>query len=302
MVESKEVSTSIVMSVTLENDHLKVQINDKGAELTNVENKLTRLEYMWSGDPAFWGKTSPVLFPIVGTLRNDTFLYNGKSYKLTRHGFARDMVFDVTEQKSERATFRLSGKAGLPERYPFSFILEVTYEIDDNFLEVTYKVMNPGDGIMYFSIGAHPAFKVPLVPGSAYEDHYLLFEKKENAPRWPIDPNGLIMDKPSPLLMDTANLKLSHALFDEDALVFKRLLSHKVSLISEAHSHGLDFYFEGFPFLGIWSAKNADFVCIEPWCGIADSVSHNQELVNKEGIIKLSPAGSWTRSWKARFY
>lgn len=290
------------MDIALENDHLKIRIKRKGAELANVENKRMNLEYMWSGDPAFWGKTSPILFPIVGTLKNDTYLYRGKSYNLSRHGFARDLVFEVTEQKKEKVTFLLSSSAASLEKYPFEFRLDVMYKVVDDFLEVTYKVTNTDSDAMYFSIGAHPAFKVPLVNGSFYDQYYLLFNEKENALRWPIHPNGLIIDRPVPFLNDTSKLQLTHALFNEDAVVFKNLRSNKVSIKSDVHRHGLDFHFEGFPFLGFWGAKDADFVCIEPWCGIADSVSHEQEFVRKEGIMKLSPGESWTGMWKVRFY
>jgi galactose mutarotase-like enzyme len=290
------------MSVILENDFLRIQINEKGAELTNVANKLTNLEYMWSGDSKFWGKTSPILFPIVGSLKNNNFVYNGKSYALTRHGFARDMAFKIAEKNRESVTFRLLSDAHTLEKYPFEFRLDVGYKVTNDFLEVTYGVNNPGNEAMYFSLGAHPAFKVPLVSGCLYEDHYLWFEKKENAPRWPIDSNGLILNEPTPCLDNTEKLKLTRDLFDQDALVFKNLRSKKVSIRSDKHDNGLEFYFEGFPYLGIWAAKNADFVCVEPWCGIADSVSHDQNLVTKEGIIELYPAESWNRSWKVRFY
>lgn len=290
------------MWATLENDHLWVTVNKKGAELTSVKSKSTRIEYMWSADPAYWAKTSPILFPVVGTLRNDSFLYLGKFYTLSRHGFARDMVFNLVEQNKECATFQLLSNAITLEKYPFDFSLEVSYKLAKDFLEVSYNVKNTGSDTMYFSIGAHPAFKVPLTDDTKFEDYFLQFSEIENAPRWPIDSLGLIMDKPAALLENTSELKLTHDLFSQDALVFKNLRSDKVSIKSARHEHGLDFYFEGFPYLGIWSYKNADFVCIEPWCGIADSVLHNQSLVEKEGIIELSSSESWTRSWKVRFY
>ena len=290
------------MWATLQNDHLWVTVNKKGAELTSLKSKSTRIEYMWSADPAYWAKTSPILFPVVGTLRNDSFLYLGKFYTLSRHGFARDMVFNLVEQNKECATFQLLSNAITLEKYPFDFSLEVSYKLAKDFLEVSYNVKNTGSDTMYFSIGAHPAFKVPLTDDTIFEDYFLQFSEIENAPRWPIDSLGLIMDKPAALLENTSELKLTHDLFSQDALVFKNLRSDKVSIKSARHEHGLDFYFEGFPYLGIWSYKNADFVCIEPWCGIADSVLHNQSLVEKEGIIELSSSESWTRSWKVRFY
>jgi galactose mutarotase-like enzyme len=290
------------MSVLLENDHLHVKVNEKGAELTSVKSKLTGLEYMWGANPAYWAKSSPILFPIVGTLRNDSYLYKGKSYTLSRHGFAREMIFNVVNDDTNKATFRLSSNEITLEKYPFNFILEISYEITESLLEVTYNVQNSGTDIMYFSIGGHPAFKVPLTDATNFEDHFLQFSEEENAPRWPIDSHGLILDKPIPLLENDSKLHLTHDLFNSDALVFKNLKSDQVSIKSDKHEHGLDLYFKGFPYLGIWSYKDADFVCLEPWCGIADSISHQQNLVEKEGIEKLSPSGSWSISWKVRFY
>lgn len=290
------------MNIMLENNHLKVQINTTGAELNSIVNKQTELEYMWSGDPEFWAKTSPVLFPIVGALKKDKYLYNGKAYSLSRHGFARDAIFEIIEKKDDLAIFSFSSSTTSLEKYPFKFVLRLEYKIVEEYLEVSYHVKNNGDSKMYFSVGGHPAFTVPLTSDSTYEDYYLEFNAVENAGRWPISSEGLIKEQPVPFLRNTSILKLNRTLFNEDALVFKNLKSDKISLKSQAHDHGLDFYFEGFPYLGIWAAKNADFVCIEPWCGIADSVFHDQQLTTKQGIVQIQPDELWTRTWKVRFY
>jgi len=290
------------MNVSLENDHLKVRINEKGAELNSLISKDTGLEYMWSGDAAFWGKTSPVLFPIVGALKKDSYSYQNKWYTLSRHGFARDSTFQIVAQQKDSAIFSFSSTPASREKYPFDFELQIGYQLIEDNLEVNYMVENTGPDILYFSIGAHPAFKVPLVKGTAYEDQYLEFNETENSGRWPIVAEGLVKNISIPFLQHTSILKLTRTLFNEDALVFKDLKSDRISIRSKAHAHGLDFYFGGFPYLGIWAARNADFVCIEPWCGIADSVLHDQELVSKEGIVKIAKDESWTRSWKIRVY
>lgn len=290
------------MSVTLENDFLQVSINEKGAELNSIINKVTRLQHMWSGDPAFWAKTSPILFPIVGTLKNNAYRYNGQFYSLTRHGFARDLIFKNAEQQKDYVTFSLSHSPSSETSYPFSFELRIKYNLMRDMLNVSYEVENRGKEDMYFSIGGHPAFRVPLLDETAYEDYYLQFNKSENAPRWPINADGLIKEEPVPFFKNSSALNLTRGLFNEDALVFKNLRSDIVSIKSTKHTHGLDFYFEGFPYLGIWAVKNADFVCIEPWCGIADSEMHDQELVSKEGIERLLQGKSWSRTWKVRFY
>ena len=290
------------MNVTLENDQLKIQVHPKGAELKSVFHKHTRLEYMWNADPAFWAKTSPILFPIVGTLKDDTYFFQGKSYTLSRHGFAREATFELEKQESNRAIFLLRSTPESREKFPFNFELRIIYSLVQDILEVGYDVRNTGADEMYFSVGGHPAFKIPLRKDTAYEDYYLEFNRKETISRWPISAKGLIEAKPLSMSADSSHLRLTRELFSQDALVFKNLQSDKVSIKSSSHAHGLEFSYTGFPYLGIWAAKNADFICIEPWCGIADSVLHDQQFTSKEGIEKVSGGKSWDRMWRVRFY
>jgi galactose mutarotase-like enzyme len=287
---------------TIENDLLKVNINAKGAELQSIFHKTHRLEYMWSGDPAFWAKKSPILFPIVGTLKNDEYFYNDKSYKLGRHGFARDMEFEIENQSADSISFSLRSNETTWQHFPFQFELVIKYSIEKDKLTVRYIVKNISEGDMYFSIGGHPAFNVPLVEGTEYTDYYLEFNKDEILPRWPISSEGLIEKIPEPFLQSGNILSLNKELFYKDALVFKNPASSMIFLLSNKTNHGLHFNFSGFPYLGIWAAKNADFVCIEPWCGIADSVHSDQQIINKEGINKLSAGEIFERKWIASFY
>ncbi len=288
--------------VSIHNDSLSIKIDPKGAELKSLYNKNNGVEYMWSGDPAFWNKTSPVLFPIIGSLKSDTCYVEGKPYHMGRHGFAREMMFVVSGQDSSSANFTNESDANTLKKFPFPFRLEIAYNISVDELHVTYKVRNTGNNTMYFSIGGHPAFKVPLLPGSDYNDYYLEFNKVENAGRWPVSPEGLIETKPETLLKNSRRINLSKELFLKDALVFKNLQSDKVSLLSSRSPHGLQFDFAGFPYLGIWAAKHADFVCIEPWCGIADSVNSNQQLNEKEGINSLAAGNLFERTWKVKVF
>ena len=286
------------MLVTLENHLLSVEIKTKGAELCSIVRKDCSLEYIWSGDPAIWGKTSPVLFPIVGSLKDNSYIYNGQRYTLSRHGFARDAEFALVEGDASRAVFVLRDSPASLKNYPFHFDLYLKYELDGDSLVVTYEVMNTGPAVLYFSIGGHPAFRVPLVEGISYEDYYLQFETTENAPRWPISADGLIQPLAESFLNHRDRIELSRNLFEKDALVFKHLLSTKVSLRAASNNHGLDFHFNGFPYLGLWAAKGGDFVCIEPWCGIADAVGHDQLLAEKEGIETLPSGQHWRRQWR----
>lgn len=289
---------------TIENEYLKIEIYSKGAELQSVYNKKRSMEYMWSGDPAYWSKKSPVLFPIIGSLKNDTYYFENKAYQLSRHGFARDMDFAVTAQTPASITFTLARNDATFEKYPFQFRFDIIYSIKNNQLQVTYRVVNKGEinQKLYFSVGGHPAFKLPVLPGTDYNDYYLEFNKTENAGRWLISKEGLIETRATPLLNNTQKLPLAKELFYTDAIVFKQLRSDKVKLVSTTKEEIFEFDFAGFPYLGIWAAKDADFVCIEPWCGIADSVTSNQQLIEKEGINSLDSTDQFERNWKLTVY
>lgn len=283
----------------LENDHLIADINKLGAELRSLRSKATYHEYMWSGDSAYWGKTSPVLFPIVGGLKGDTYRYRGRSYHLGRHGFARDLEFEETRLSGTEAVFVLHDTPKTHESYPFRFKLAIRYRLKGKSLACHYEVHNPdGTQTLWFSLGAHPAFSVGERDASvAYDSHYLEFSEDEVLRRHLLQGN-LIADEVVDIPLEANKLKLSYALFESDALVMKDLKSRRIKLASEQTERGLEFAHEDFPYFGIWAAKGADFVCLEPWNGIADGVNHDQQLEKKEGILALPPQASWSKGWE----
>lgn len=289
------------MELKIESEQIEATINMRGAELMSLQHKGNGLEYMWQADPAFWGKHSPVLFPIVGSLKNNHYFFEGKSYPLSRHGFAREMMFEGSKISDSKAVFTLKSNKETLEVYPFAFTLQLTYEIAGNKLSCTYTVTNPGEAAMWFSIGAHPAFNVPLVSGTKYEDHYLQFEQAEPLLKWPLQ-DGLIGNETMEVKADKGTLKLAPSLFYEDAMVFKHLKSTMMTLGNTQNEHGLHFNYRGFPYMGIWAAKDAPFVCIEPWCGHADTVDHNQELTQKPGIEMLEGGEQWERTWEVEVF
>ena len=277
---------------------LTVKINPKGAELTSIFNHENQTEYMWNADPNFWGKSSPVLFPIVGALIENRYRFEEKEYALPRHGFARDRVFVVEKLEENSLTFLLTHDENTLKVYPFKFEFRLIYSLENNALKVTYSVKNIGETRMYFSVGGHPAFAVPLSDNTEYEDYYLEFNQTEIFQRWGLTPEGLIEVQPFNFMVDTNKLDLTKELFYDDAIVFKNLESTSVTLKTDKTANQLKFDFEGFPYLGIWAAKNANFVCIEPWCGIADSADYRQELTQKEGIIELDSDEIFERTWR----
>lgn len=286
----------------IENDQLVVKLKAKGAELDSIYSKETKLEYLWSGDTAFWSKKSPVLFPIVGTLKANTYFYNSKTYHLNRHGFARDMKFQPGSSSATSITMTLLSNENTLAVYPFPFRLEIIYTLEKNQLHVSYRITNTGKEHMYFSIGGHPAFRLPLEDHLSYDDYYISFEQTEMANRWLISHDGLIEPVAVPFLVNDSKLQLTKDLFRKDAIIFKYLNSNKVMLKTDHSSHGLEFTFSRFPYLALWAAPNADFICIEPWCGIADSTTSNQQLMNKEGINLLAPELSFERKWSVGMF
>jgi galactose mutarotase-like enzyme len=287
---------------SIENDKLKISIKNKGAELDMLLNKETGTDYLWNANPKVWPKKSPILFPIVGNIKNNTYYYKNKPYHLSRHGFARDHDFELTHQTTDSLTMTLKSNEATLAVYPFLFKLAVTYTISGNKLTVKYIVTNEGNDNMYFSIGGHPAFKLPLENHLSYDDYYIAFSDIEDARRWAISPNGLIEPTTYPFIINSNELHLSKELFKNDAVVFKYLNSTTVTLKAKRGRYGVHVHFPRFPFLAFWAAPNADFVCIEPWCGIADATTTDQQLINKEGINLLTPGETFERAWAVEVY
>lgn len=287
--------------ITLENEFIKATIATKGAELQTLFSKETKIDYLWNANPAYWGKHSPVLFPIVGALKNDEYIYNDKTYKLSRHGFARDLEFKATQISLTEAVFTLTQSDETLKNYPFYFDLQIKYQLIDGKLSLTYQVINTGKDELLFSLGAHPAFAIPNTLNTQYEDYYLAFNDDDKLSFWKLE-DGLLTNENETIKLGGHKLKLKHSLFYDDALVFKTLQSNCLSLLNTKNDFGLHFHFDDFPFFGIWSAKDAPFVCLEPWCGVADSINHNQQLIHKEGINKLATGKIWQRYWEVECF
>lgn len=288
----------------LQNDTFTIGVQEHGAELCSFKNIATNLEYIWQADPAVWSRHAPVLFPIVGKLKNNTYEYDGHQYELPQHGFARDQEFTLVESTEDSLLFELHNTLDTIIYYPFRFTLLIYYKLEANSLTVSYSVKNTGDKDLYFSIGAHPGFTCPLFPEvEAFTDYYLQFEIPESLERYLLD-QGLQNGKTEPvLLQNNTNLPLTYELFEKDAIVLKNIHSEKISLRSHKQEHGLDFTFRGYPYLGIWTkGKNSPFICLEPWHGIASSVDSAADITQKEGIKFLAPAGVFNCSYTVEVF
>lgn len=273
---------------TLENGILRIGVNELGAELCEIHSKASGKEYMWDANPDIWGSYAPVLFPVIGAVKNGFAIIKGQSYKIPRHGFIRNNPnVELIEQTANSLTYGLKYSEKTLQIYPYEFDFKITFTLEGNKITVSHKITNLGDYSMLFSLGGHPAFKCPVNEGEEYEDYYLEFEKTENAATWLLEKNGLVGRTTKPMIENSNILPLRSDMFDNDALIFKNLNSNSVRLKSRKSSQSVHVDYTGFPYLGIWAKPNAHFVCIEPWLGIADNADSDQNFETKEGIISL---------------
>ncbi|MCO6175836.1 aldose 1-epimerase family protein [Flavobacterium sp. NRK F10] len=278
------------MKISLSNQNISAQITTLGAELLSLEKD--HRNYIWTIDEQYWNKTSPVLFPIVGRLKNDQYTLNGKEFSLPRHGFARNYEFDVLKQTENSVIFKLSTNEETVKVYPFDFDFLYHYVLNGNVLEITFEIINKNSFEMPFSIGAHPAFRLE----NPVENYSLQFEKEDLFKSYHLTHENF---DGSFSIIESKNgeILLSDTLFENDALVFKTLESNYLFL-AEHNKPVLKFYFQDFPFLGIWKKIKAPFLCLEPWQGLADNTNHNGNFLEKEGVIILQPNSSKKLGYK----
>ena len=270
-----------ILKTTISNSFLTATFNKKGAELTALNSKVKN--YIWNGNVEFWDKHAPVLFPIVGTLKNNCYIYDNKAYYLSRHGFARDLDFEIVSKTNDSILFSLKNNEQTLLSYPFEFELQIAYVLIKKQLKVSYKVQNFSNKIMPFSIGGHPAFAL----NEGFKNYSLAFEKNEK-PSYFLLENNLISEKSTVLELINRQLNLNYNLFENDALVFKSIESEFITILENSKPF-LKFSFRGFPNFGIWSKQNAPFICLEPWFGYSDTVKSGSDFLEKEGIQILKP-------------
>ncbi len=274
------------MDHTLESGGISATINADGAQLCSLKNR-DGLELLWQAGPA-WTWHSPILFPIVGQLKNDMLRHQGKTYPMTRHGFARDMTFEFNERNQKSCTLTLTDNATSHQHFPFAFRLAVTYTADDVHLDVRFAVTNTGDTTLPASLGGHPAFNWPLLPGLPKESYGIHFAQDEPAPIRRLK-NGLLRDNSEPTPIKGNHLALSERLFADDAVILDRPASSSLRYAAD-RGPSITLQWQGFRELGIWSKPDgAPFLCLEPWRGFASPVNFDGEFLDKPGIMRIAP-------------
>jgi len=285
------------MTYTLENELCRVAVAAHGAELHSfIRKDLGNLEYIWPADAAHWNRHAPVLFPLVGRLPLDAYQHQGQPYTLGQHGFARNREFTLLHQTAAELTLELRADEQSRRQYPFEFALRISYRLAGATLTIGWEVENPGTKELLFSIGAHPAFRCPLLPEETFEEYEFVFDHPVTLQRHLLE-GGLLNGHTAPVLEQQDTLPLSYALFADDALVFKHFDFTHLTLRSRRSGRSVRVRFDGFPYLGLWTkGSGAPFVCIEPWQGIASSTTGSPELADKEGILSLQPGQQFLTS------
>ncbi len=288
------------MIYSIQNDLLRLSVKRLGAEMTGLFHLQQQLEYLWQGNPQIWAGQAYNLFPVVCALASDQFWHHGKSYTLAKHGFARKMEFELVEKTSESLTFLLKETPETLKQYPFHFQLFITYRLENNILFHSFKVENPNEEILYFSVGGHPAFNLAVFEGETIEDYYLEFEKPEKISRL-VDGTGFL--EAHELYLDNEKIiPIKADTFAQDALVFGDLQSENIFIKNKADLYHVKVNISEFPYLGLWAKPGAPYVCIEPWAGIPDAPTGYTDISLKKGIVSLAPKAVWEKKFDIQIF
>ena len=286
------------MLITIQNDQMLLSVDTLGAQMMHLRSA-DGTEYLWQGDPAYWADRSPVLFPFIGRLTNNSYQYHGKVYPMGIHGFAAASEFCPVEQTADTVALELRATEQTKESYPFDFTFRITYTLQENTLKISYEVHNPGDGYLPFAIGGHPGFRVPLQSGEHFEDYKLTFSQACQPDRVGFTPQVYLsgVDEAYPLT-NGKELDLRHDLFDEDAIILKNM-DREVTLRSEVSGRGVTVSYPDMPYLGIWHRPKTDapYVCIEPWTSLPSRQDVVEEFSCKSDMLQLAPGKTYGTAW-----
>ena len=280
------------MIYIIENEQLRVKVSSLGAELQSIRRIEDDTEYLWQGDAAYWARRASNLFPVCGRLWEGKHIYEGVTYEMGSHGFARGKEWEVVHQKANAITLQLIPDEETLAQYPFHFVLQMTYTLTENSLAVTTIVHNEDDKVMPFSVGGHPGFNVPLVDGTVYEDYRLVFDAPCQPLQFVNDENCFHLGKMKAFSLEGGQwLPLTHSLFDDDAIFLEKTCGG-VTLCSDKTAHSVHLSYPDSPYLGIWHTPRSDapFVCIEPWVAAPAPAGVVADLTTRADLIQLAPA------------
>lgn len=290
------------MEFVLNKGALTATVTDLGGELISM--KRDGREYIWTGDPAYWNGHNPILFPVIGFLKNGKTCFDGIEYAIPKHGYARKSQFTLVDQSDDSITLAMTDNAATREGYPFAFRFEVTHKLSDNGFTTSFRIDNKSDKEMPFMIGGHTGFCLPFTDGCSFSDHALIFQQNEHDTTLLEAVGGQLIEDPIGIpdyMGGSDRIALDYSLFDKDALILKGLTSRKVKLC-DRYGKGVEMDFNGFDLLGIWTptGKESPFLCIEPWNGVNAFLNEDAEFSDKPHIRKLLPKDSYTVSYSVK--
>lgn len=291
------------MRYVLENDRLRVEIDSFGAELKSVKDKVSNQEYMWQADPTFWGRTSPVLFPFVGSLKDAAYRHNGTTYEMKQHGFARDMEHELVSQTDSAIYFKLNSNEETMKKYPFSFVLKIGYELTDNAVKVLWEVENSAtDEALHFSIGAHPAFNCPIYGEENKAGYKFYFSDVDEIHHHGHTDTGLSIEEDIILPLENHRVTITPEFFDGSTYIIEGGQTNEVAL-EDPNGNPLVTVSFDMPLFALWSppGKNAPFICIEPWCGRCDAADFDGTLSERAFNNALDAGKTFETSYIMKF-
>ena len=285
--------------ITLQNECLQVEISEVGGQITSIKDKKDQTEFLWSGDPTYWKGQAPNLFPYIGRLVEGKYIYKGTEYQLTKHGFARDLKMDVLLKSDDRVTFSLGDNEKTLEMYPFHFHFMTSYRLVGRMIQITFTVENKGKETMYFGVGGHPGFNVPLERGFSFEDYYLEFAESSKAKQIDFSDDMFALHTATDYeLVDGKRIPLHHDLFDRDAVVLKDV-AKSVTLKANGAKHQVTVQYPDMAYVGFWHMDHTDapYVCIEPWSSLPAYSGVVTDLEKQDNLISLEAGKTYENRW-----
>ncbi len=292
------------MNYTIKNELITLEISDQGAEIKRIEFKST--DYLHDSNPKYWGRSAPILWPNIGTIKNDSANINGKNYPMQKHGFLRDTLFTVKHHEANKIIFITSSNETTLKLYPFNFEIEITYELVNDTIKSNLEFTNHSDTAMPFNLGLHPAFKVPLHEGEQFTDYVIEFGKvgTYEMPVVNLQDGTIDFMKRYRTFTNLKVLPLVYSDYDYDALIFENINTNTITLKHPLNNHGVEFKFPEFPMLGIWTPTNKDapFICLEPWIGCGDRPDTDGDFTKKRDLIWVEPNKSKIINYEIKLF
>ncbi|MFI3176236.1 MAG: aldose 1-epimerase family protein [Eubacteriales bacterium] len=286
------------MIYTIKNDYISVSVNSFGGMLHSIQ-ETDGFEYMWEGHEQIWPERDMVIFPYIARLFDGRYECQGRIYEMDIHGFAKDHHFEVESSSKESIWFKLSYSDETLEQYPFFFVFKIGYQLDKNHIRICYEIANEGKETMYFGVGGHPGFRIPMDHGE-FEDYYLEFKEEGQPKRIGMSKSLLRTGEDTPFPLEGGRrISLHHDLFDEDAILLKDMCK-TVTLASEQSKRSLTLTYPDMNYLGIWHVPNtkAEYVCLEPWTSLPSCDGAINVLEKQQDLIALEPNGVYENTWQ----